>query len=255
MGGFRVDFNSWQDFDAFVHDVKFRNRFVHSLEVIKFLANIKHTLPSRERLFAAGGILYRAQVGHEEFEDEGQIIISGYSEERMKPIPFQGSEGRANPKGISYLYLSNDESTALAELRPHLGVRLSSAQFEANKELKLLDCYSVNNFHSYVSCIFSPPTTQNEIANAIWSRINEAFTKPVTNTDQRSDYVPTQILAEFFKAEGFDGICFKSSLGPGHNFILFRPDDAKLVSCKVMETKSIYFEFEECGNQYWTTSK
>ena len=246
-----MGFNSWRDFESFERDVKFNNRYVNSPEVSEFLLNIKKTLPIRERSLVISSILFRAQIGYEEYEDEGQLIVSGYTPKRMKPVKHESSEGRANPKGISYLYLSNDENTSLAELRPNLGQNLSSAQFSVKRNLRVVDCYSVQKHYSYINCIFNPPESQEDITNAIWSMINNAFTKPVTNTDSVSDYVPTQYLAEFFKSEGFDGVCFKSGLGDGHNYILFNLDDADLINCTVMETKSVKYEFTECANRYF----
>ncbi|MCP5417694.1 MAG: RES family NAD+ phosphorylase [Chromatiaceae bacterium] len=105
--------------------------------------------------------------------------------------------------------------------------------------------------YSHIECIFSPPQAQEKISNAVWSMINEAFTKPVTNEDESSDYVPTQILAEQFKSKGFDGVCFKSSMGAGHNFILFNLNDAELINCTVMEAKSVTYQFGECANRYY----
>ena len=251
----RLGFNTWRDFQEFEKEVKLENRFIHSPLVSEFLANIKRTLPARKRWLANKSILYRAQIGYDENEVEGEPQISGYSPGRMKPISRRGKEGRGNPKGISYLYLSNDENTALAELRPHLGQYLSSAQFAVQRDLYVVDCYSVPRHYSHVECIFNPPVSQEEISNSVWSMINNAFTKPVTNADDASDYVPTQILAEFFKSEGFDGICFKSSMGIGHNFILFNLSDAEVVNCTVMETKAVNFAFSECANRYYVQKK
>lgn len=246
-----MGFNSWQDFHNFEREVKFENRFVHSEAVSEFLSNIKRTLPSRERSVASSAILYRGQIGYEEFDSEGQSTISGFHASRMKPIPHKGKEGRANPKGISYLYLASEENTALAELRPSLGQYISSAQFQVHRNLRVVDCYSVTRHYTHLECIFNPPTSQEEIGNAVWSMINEAFTRPVTNADEASDYVPTQILAEFFKSHGFDGVCFKSSMGIGYNFILFKLSDAELINCTVMETKSVSYAFSECANRYY----
>lgn len=228
---------------------------MHSAEVKEFLSNIIKSLPARERSLAEGSILFRSQIGYDEHEDEGQLIITGLSRERMKPIPHKGYEGRANPKGISYLYLANDLNTSMAELRPHIGEYISSAQFRVNRNLKLIDCYSVPKHYSYLNCIFDPPVSQEDIGYAIWSMINDAFTKPIKNNDSSSDYVPTQILAELFKSERFDGVCFKSSMGAGHNFVLFSLEMADLINCTVMETKSVLYNFSECGNRYYVQNK
>ncbi|MFZ0569740.1 MAG: RES domain-containing protein [Rhodomicrobium sp.] len=43
----------------------------------------------------------------------------------MKPIPNWLSEGRANPRGIPYLYLASTRDTALAEVRPWIGSHIT----------------------------------------------------------------------------------------------------------------------------------
>lgn len=250
-----MSFNSWRDFEDFERNVKYKNRYVHSSEVKEFLFNIKESLPDRERSLPIGSTLFRAQIGYEEYEDEGQVVICGFPPERMKPIQFKSCEGRANPKGIPYLYLSNDENTSMTELRPHIGEYISSAQFKVNRNLRLIDCYSVPKHYTYIECIFDPPSTQEDIGCAVWSMINDAFTKPIKNNESNSDYVPTQILAEVFKSEGFDGICFKSSMGPGHNFVLFDLNLADLINCTVMETKSVSCDFSERANRYFVKQK
>jgi hypothetical protein len=62
--------------------------------------------------------------------------------------------------------------------------------------------------------------------------------------------VPTQILAELFKSEGYDGVGYRSSLGPGHNVALFDLDAADLIVCLLFEVKDISFKFEQAGNPY-----
>jgi hypothetical protein len=69
-------------------------------------------------------------------------------------------------------------------------------------------------------------------------------------SDDIADYVPTQIVAELFKANNFDGVAYRSSLGDGHNVALFDLDMAELVSCFLFQVKSIRFEFQESANPY-----
>lgn len=243
-------FNTWKDFKNFEAAVKSKFRFIHSPEVKEFLANIKETLPDRARPLALGTILFRSQIGYETYESQGQTVACGHPSERMKPKRNNSHEGRANPKGISYLYLSNEDNTSLAELRPHNGQIISLARFKMNRDLKVVDCYSVRKHYRYWQCIFDEPQSQEDIGSAIWSMINSAFSTPVTNIESSAGYVPTQILAELFKAEDFDGICFESSMGEGRNFLLFDLDAADFIDCKVMETKSITYEFAEFTDHY-----
>jgi hypothetical protein len=178
-------------------------------------------------------------------------MITGFSAQRMKPNREFCGEGRANPRGIPYLYLSSDLDTCMAELRPQRAQMLSVAQFEVQRGLKIVDCYSVQREIGDIELIFSPPTTQEGIRNAIWSQINQAFSRPVSRGDTSSDYIPTQVLVEFFRHHDFDGICFKSGLGAGHNFVLFDLAAADLINCGVYDVKAIKYEFSECANRYY----
>ena len=58
--------------------------------------------------------------------------------------------------------------------------------------------------------------------NAVWSAINEAFSRPVTRSDDVAEYAPTQLLAEAFRTRlGRDGRLYGSNLGKGKNIALF----------------------------------
>lgn len=246
-----MKFRSHNDFDIFQRAVRFERRYVHTTPVVEFLATLKTTLPERTRSLSKGTLLFRAQIGYDEVDIEGDVIITGFSEQRMKPNREFCGEGRANPRGIAYLYLSNHLDTCMAEMRPQRGEMLSVAQFKIQRNLKLVDCYSVAQQFGNIQLIFSPPTTQEGIGNAIWWQINQAFSRPVSRGDTSSDYIPTQILVEFFRHHGFDGVCFKSGLGEGHNFVLFDLASAELLNCGVYGVNAVKYEFEECANRYY----
>lgn len=240
-------FKSWKDFQLFQHHVQKQSRYVYSEEISNFLDSLKETLPSRSRTFPFGTLCYRSQQGHHEFESEGDLIVMGHSPDRMKPTFKYAIEGRANPKGIPYLYLSNDRNISMMELRPHIGETISCGEFKASRDLVLIDCYSVERTFGNVELLFNPPTDKIGITQAIWSLINDAFAKPVSNSETTSDYVPTQILSELFKSEGYDGICCKSSFGNGFNYIFFDLMSCDQVTTTVMEVKSIDMSFEPCS--------
>lgn len=246
-----MEFKSHNDFDNFQRNVRFERRYVHSATVVEFLEALKTTLPGRILSLSKGAVLYRAQIGYDEHNVEGEVMISGFSEQRMKPNREFCGEGRANPRGIAYLYLSNHLDTCMAEMRPQRGQMLSVAQFEVQRNLNLVNCYSVAQEFGNIELVFSPPTTQEEIRNAIWWQINQAFSRPISRGDTSSDYIPTQILAEFFRHHDFDGICFKSGLGEGHNFVLFDLAAAELINCGLHDVKAVKYEFGECANRYY----
>lgn len=247
----KLDFKSYNDFDIFQKHVRFERRYVYTKPVIDFLEALRATLDERTRILKKGFALWRAQIGFEEENLEGSINIRGFGKQRMKPNREFCGEGRANPRGIPYLYLSSERNTCMAELRPQRADMLSVAQFEIQRELRIVDCYSVEEEFNEVQLIFNPPTTQDGIRNAIWWMINQAFSRPISRSDSSSDYIPTQVLVEFFRHHGFDGVCFKSGLGLGYNFVLFDLTAAELVDCGVYDVRAVNYEFSECANKYY----
>lgn len=246
-----MKFKSHQDFNVFQQHVRFERRYVHTGPVVDFLSALETTLPERNRRMPMNALLFRAQIGFAEVPMEGETMITGFDEARMKPNRNFCGEGRANPRGIPYLYLSDDLNTCAAELRPQRGQLLSIAEFTVKRDLNIVDCYSVRREYGDIELIFAPPTSQEGISDAIWCQINQAFSRPVSSGDTSSDYIPTQVLVEFFRHRGFDGVCFKSGLGRGHNVVLFDLADADLVSCAVYDVKAIDYQFTECANRYY----
>ncbi|HEX9652872.1 MAG TPA: RES domain-containing protein [bacterium] len=63
--------------------------------------------------------------------------------------------------------------------------------------------------------------------------------------DRLAEYAPTQIITEFFKNNGFDGIEYKSSLGEGNNIALFDLESAEVVECLLFEVNKVNFDFKQ----------
>jgi len=57
----------------------------------------------------------------------------------------------------------------------------------------------------------------------MWDEINEAFSQPVPNNEDHINYIPTQIIAELVRREGYDGIGYESvfARGEGVNIALY----------------------------------
>ncbi|NHZ82770.1 RES domain-containing protein [Massilia sp. CCM 8695] len=73
---------------------------------------------------------------------------------------------------------------------------------------------------------------------------------PVNSDPATAEYVPTQVIAEFFKKQGFDGVVYKSRLGPGFNIALFDIDVADVANCQLYSVKSVEFSFAQEGRGY-----
>lgn len=245
------EFKSWRGFWEFEHATKNRTRYVHAPEVEAFLNTVVQTTEKRVEVLAPEQILWRAQLGcdWEPIYEQGEYIDDNptpHPAERMKPLSGRASEGRANPKGIPYLYLATNRDTALAEVRPWIGSFISVGQFKTLRELRLVNCTTDQQASRFY--LKEPSAEKRE--ESVWADIDRAFARPVSPSDDIADYVPTQIIAELFKANNFDGVAYRSSLGGGHNVALFDLDMAELVNCFLFQVKSIRFEFKESANPY-----
>jgi len=246
------EFTSWQSYRTFALSVKQRARYVFEDNVVEFLRTVVETSEGRKRTFPVGRVLWRAQQGHvwETIrQDEHEFEVPGpFSPARMKPLPLSAIEGRVNPKGIPCLYLATDKETAMAEVRPWLGLYISVGQFKTLKDLALVDC-SVEHGRGFNFFFEEPAPDQRE--KAVWRDIDEAFSEPVSSSDSTADYAPTQILAESFRRHGYDGIAYKSALGEGFNVALFDLNAADLINCFLYEVEKVSFEFSQASNPYF----
>ena len=247
-------FKSPNSYREFASRTRREARFIRTPEDDDFLREVVRTSRSRIREVPTGKIFYRAQLGHDwrrEDEDSGHVVEVPYCPSRMRPRQGCAKEGRTNPKGISVLYLATHEETAMSEVRPWIGSFVSCAIFKTKRPLRIVD-FSVYHNVSHET-IYDTEQDPSEREKAVWMNIDQAFSEPTTLTDEAADYVPTQILAELFKAEGYDGIAYKSAFGDnGYNTVLFDPNDAELTFCRLHQAKSIKVEFEECANPYWS---
>lgn len=233
-----ADFASWQSYRKFSQSVTSRWRYTRDEECISFLDAVCSSLGTRIESISTETLLWRAQREcnwKPEFQDGEHVtdVPCPLELERMKPLQGQATEGRANPKGIPYLYVATHKETAIAETRPWIDAEVTVALLEVRQPLKIVNCASKDK--NWPIIYFEEPSpAEKEAAN--WNAIDAAFSRPVTASDRLADYVPTQILAEEFRRRGFDGLAYHSSLGPGHNITIFDFNAAEvsaLMVCRV----------------------
>jgi hypothetical protein len=251
--------DGWESYNAFATSVKSGLRYVRSKASEQFLAKVRASCATRRLVIPQKEIFWRARLGceYEQVSNTHPDITVVHDEERpykqegMKPIPNWQGEGRANPRGIPSLYLATTRDTALAEVRPWLGATISVAQLQVERCLHVIDCAKHHSRDSIVSIdslvrVFRDHTKTEE--DGIWFAIDRAFATPVSKEDEARDYIPTQIIAELFKSEGYDGIVYKSLLSDdGLNIALFNLDDANVIHGALFKTDSINFGFKETG--------
>lgn len=250
-----MSFKSWRSYSDFSISVRSKQRYILDDESKNFLDSIVNTCQNRITTLKKDSIVCRAQNGHSlrplyqtDHETDTEIYIDDlpcpFPFDRMKPLVGSALEGRANPKGIPCLYVASDKETAMAETRPWLDSIISVGYLKLIKDVKVLN-FSVEHGKSNLSMYFKEKPTQEEIIKAVWLEIDNAFSKPTKTSDSISDYAPTQIISEYIKSKGYDGIAYKSSLADGHNIALFDLEVADVVKCSIYTASKIKFDFEQ----------
>jgi hypothetical protein len=232
--------------------VKNQRRYVRGAECDEFLQEVLKTAKKRINTIPAGSTFWRAQGGCDWGRDlsipkaiynpETDKEPSPHKAKRMTPLRGRATEGRANPKGIPYLYVATKKTTAIAETRPWPGTFVTLAIFETKRPLRVVNC-TLKAGRPKTIPIGTP--SQLEWERHTWHRIDLAFSRPVSPTDDLADYAPTQILAELFKSNGFDGVAYRSSLGPGHNLAFFDPLVAKPIRSVIFAVRGVRYAIKQ----------
>lgn len=255
-------FASWDSFGKFRHEVSRQRRYLRTQAAEQFLTAVAATCKSRLRPLLKETRLWRAQLGNDwqVREDKGGIEEAiAYPPSRMKPLRESASEGRVNPKGIPYLYLSTSKEAAMSEIRPWIGATVSLALFEITRPLTVVDCGVLQGQFlnlAFLDRVIDEKIPDDKVDDIVWAAIDTAFSEPVTNTDDVADYAATQILAELFRHEGHDGVVYRSAFGEkAYNIALFDIDSATQLNGSLYDTTSVDFRFSESGNPYFITRK
>ncbi len=252
--------DSLMSYPQFATSIKYVARYSYDAETQQFLQAVLVGANSRCYQIPANNenILWRAQVGYE-LENEGapDMAVVPFPPPRMKPLPHSANEGRVNSKGISCLYVATDKDTAIAEVRPWVGAQVSVAQFPVRKALKLVACDDDNGQHPLLErLINNPPMTPKQEEYSLWREIGHAFSEPIDpNSNVAANYAPTQVLSEYFRTNGFDGVMYKSRLGPGHNVAIFDLNALEVGNCRLCSVDGVQYKVSEAGNPYFITPK
>jgi hypothetical protein len=251
-----MTFKSLDGYRDFDRAVRREFRYVRTPQQEEFLKTVAATSRSRGLDMKAGVILWRAQLGHdwrkEWHREEPFEVQAPHPSARMKPLAEKASDGRANPKGIPCLYLATKQETAVLEVRPLIGSYVSVAQFKVLKDLRLVKCTAkeIGNLERVFKKDWTPEDTEKQV----WTHINSAFSKPVERGDDSLDYIPTQIITETFKLNGFDGIAYKSSYGEdGFNVALFDVAAADVMNCGLYRIEDLSVTISQQGNPYFVS--
>lgn len=181
-----------------------------------FFEKLDKLLPNLEKIYPPGEILYRARIV--EGLTNSYSLQEGHFEafskdELAAPPKNRTKEGRINPNGVPYLYLAKTRPCALAEVRPPIGSTVAIGVGILSRKITV------------ASFIDNPAGNQSLFEKSMVSLIGDIFSMPV-NGQNDIEYIPSQVISEYIKNIGFDGIEYYSSqYKSGVNLALFNIND------------------------------
>lgn len=178
-------------------------------------------------------VYYRARLHKNANEDI-------FSEKQMFcPPPEISTAGRANPMGIPYLYLSDNEETILYEIRASYLDEVSIAAFSKKQEIE--EEITISDF-TETPTLYHPNEVNKRIKSTLLKQqISRDLSKPMRRYDSDLDYIPTQFICEFIKVfTNVQGIKFRSSLhNIGNNLVVFNQEVMNCTSVKKVQVSNV----------------
>ncbi|MBM7599918.1 hypothetical protein JOC34_002309 [Virgibacillus halotolerans] len=197
--------HSWEHF---VKEIQTNNRFhtdyINTNVLDMFCGNVKKT-------YKGGTILYRARISTED----------GFTISEMGAPPSnKASDGRANPLGISCLYLASDRETTLHEIKAGAYDYVTIGEFELQEDIDVIDFIALDKIGPFSGI----DMTLHAINKENTQKIGNEIAKPLRRNDGPLDYLPTQYITDFIKSKGYKGIKYKSTMNKdGYNLAIFNP--------------------------------
>lgn len=196
--------------NSFKQEIMYKNRYFFNHDIINLLSEIKDI-----RMFGDGVKLnfFRTREGNHVNDNISEI---------MGPPAGKASAGRCNPEGVSYLYLSSDEKTAIKELITHKKdiKNVTIAKFDVD----------VSNIFSFLPYKFSymEDYIVNDKVKILIEIINSEMEK-IINEEEKIKYVPLQFISEYVKYIGYDGFTYSSVVGTGMNLVMFNTNKVSII--------------------------
>lgn len=223
------DTNMYSTWERFKFTVKHYNRFFDVDGVMAgiderkaLLDNLRHFIMEYAECIPYNSVFYRAR--QDSTLNFDTIIID---KELSPPPPNHAQTNRMSPAGISYLYLASSMETAYKECGYKSG-DIIIAKYFSKAELQIVD-FSKNVYIGQASIFSNDYDHDSRWYNNFLNKFAIEISKPVDKekTDLTYEYTATQLIAEYIRALGFDGICFNSSTGLGKSYCFFYGPDLK----------------------------
>lgn len=228
--------NNWE---AFVTEIKTKNRYHSKLINFDILENYCSFI---RKIYKAGSLFYRARISER----------TGYHINDMSAPPAgKSSEGRANARGITCLYLANDVDTTLHEVRAGVFDYVCVGTFRLKEDIAIVDLRSIMDISPFIEGL---GYLDHAINKQYLKKLNTEMSKSLRRSDSTLDYVPTQYIVDFIKSiehngkREYDGIEYNSTTNPGgYNLAIFNPDLFECISTEVYDIEKLQYTSKKLG--------
>ncbi len=219
--------------DGFVDALKTKNRFhTHfiNLELLeKFCSYIR-------KPYKKGTTFFRGRISN----------VNGFSVKEMgAPEAGKASEGRANAKGISCLYLADSVETTIHEVRAGAFDYVTIGKFELLEDIIVVDLKRINQISPFIDGL---DCKEHAINKEHLNKINYEMGKALRRSDSPLDYVATQYITDFVKSREhnakpvYSGIEYKSVMNEnGYNLAVFDNSLFECIDVKIFKIDNITY--------------
>ena len=187
----------------------------------------------------AGLTLFRARLG---CVDEDGVSVPYRGAEIGAP-PVMANSGRAHRAPERVLYVADEEATCVAEVRPARGMNVSICTMTPTRDLRIVD---LSRKGAWPDPFFTEEPLYHMDMEALLVALGEQMALPLRRDDDETHYLPCQLLADFVRDGGYDGIRYPSALRPrGTNVVIFDPEAVAIGESKLARIRSISLVYAE----------
>jgi hypothetical protein len=202
----------WEDF---CEKVQYERRFFKTKEPLDKLFGKPSEYEGGKRnpvyLLKAKQKVFRARILDGSFTED--VLRRNRARELGAPAKERTRAGRMNVEYIPAFYGAFSEQTAVAEMRPGIGVEIAIGEFALRRDLKVFD-FTVFSRASDEVWLESYAHTRYDFI----TQMEEEISRRVLPYEKQRQYISTQIVAEYLKEYfGCDAVIYRSSVVTGHS--------------------------------------
>lgn len=213
--------NSHFNYNRFVEAIiKNDNQSIESTKTYELLVSMlsDDKLKFKETL-NTDNILYRARIidinNINKFSVVDGVLFGLNKYESKEPPVNKAAEGRNNIAGASYLYLANDQYTAVSECKPFRENFVSVAKFKPKRELKIFNFCD----NDTVDELKDIQDNNFYMVSTLVETIMRTFYSSICNNE--IGYKVSQYISDLVRKFGYDGMAYKSFISNGKNYTIF----------------------------------